>query len=731
MTRVFDRGETRDRLDFRTTILPQANVSPMRKLVACPSGFAALLTTLLLLLTPLLLAQDKIQASGEEVLVDVVVRDKNGKPITNLPQTAFTILDDGQPRPITAFHLIQGSTTAPAAQTNTPTKLDPTRQIRLITLVFDRMDQTERQLARQGALDLLKNDIPPNVYLAVFTLGNELQAIQNFTNRRDLLETAVNRATSAPSASFAHDSDNIRANLEQLLGPNLSGAQSNVARFDQLPQDPRQVLMARVLLDMLSFTQRSEMIATGRSTIWALLAGVRAQSQLPGRKAFVYFSEGFAIPQGAEEAFQSVISSANRSNVSFYPVDAHGLNNTRQNVAGSDSLENAAQAAGDRISSYGAPIKAIAQSADTAIEAGRLNTQDTLALLADETGGFLTANTNDVRAPLRRMLEELNNYYEITYTPKIEKYDGRFHTIGVKLDRADLRVQSRAGYFALPPEMLKGSGLNAYEVPLLKALTNMSPNRALPFESGGLHFHGDGRLQTCGFLIDMPLSTLTLNAQNKGGLAYVALIRDVKGAVIKKLQGEMPVELTLDQVLSFRQGRFTDMEYFDVPAGYYTIDVAVLDRESGLTGTRRNALFVPKLTDSLALSSVSLIRKWRPKEPDAAPDDPFVVGDKTVTPTLVPRINKSVSTSLPFYLIVYPDAANPAKPEIAMEFTRDGSNVKRVPATKLDAPDSQGRIQYLANAPIDQFSPGNYAVRFIVTQGSEKAEESFAINLEP
>jgi hypothetical protein len=49
----------------------------------------------------------------------------------------------------------------------------------------------------------------------------------------------------------------------------------------------------------------------------------------------------------------------------------------------------------------------------------------------------------------------------------------------------------------------------------------------------------------------------------------------------------------------------------------------------------------------------------------------------------------------------------------------------------MDAPDSEGRIQYLANAPIDQFAPGYYAVRFLVRQGIEVAEEHFSINLEP
>jgi hypothetical protein len=160
------------------------------------------------------------------------------------------------------------------------------------------------------------------------------------------------------------------------------------------------------------------------------------------------------------------------------------------------------------------------------------------------------------------------------------------------------------------------------------------------------------------------------------------------------------------------------------------VEVAVLDKESGQTSTRRSALVVPKPETGLTMSSVSLIRKWRPKEPDAAADDPFVFGDKTITPTLVPKINKSVSNSMPFYMVVYPDSANPAPLTLTMEFNRD-AKAKRLAAATLPAVDAQGRIQYVANAPIDQFEPGNYAVRFIVQQGKELAVENFAIVLEP
>lgn len=141
------------------------------------------LLALSLLIAGLAPAQEKtaIQTSGEEVLVDVVVRDKKGHAVTTLSQGSFTVLDEGVPRQISSFRLVKGTEAASAANgTTTTQKLDPVRQIRLVTLIFDRMDQGERAATRRSALDLLNVNFPQNVYMAVFTLGNELQAIQGF-----------------------------------------------------------------------------------------------------------------------------------------------------------------------------------------------------------------------------------------------------------------------------------------------------------------------------------------------------------------------------------------------------------------------------------------------------------------------------------------------------------------------------------------------------------------------
>ena len=110
---------------------------------------------------------------------------------------------------------------------------------------------------------------------------------------------------------------------------------------------------------------------------------------------------------------------------------------------------------------------------DTAIQSTRANYQMTLARLADSTGGFLITNTNDLRAPMRRLAEDIQSYYEISYAPEIKKYDGAFHKVVLKVASGDLRVQSRSGYNAFPISLnSSGTAPVPYEIPLLAALNS-------------------------------------------------------------------------------------------------------------------------------------------------------------------------------------------------------------------------------------------------------------------
>ena len=177
--------------------------------------------------------------------------------------------------------------------------------------------------------------------------------------------------------------------------------------------------LARMILNMLQLTQRSELAQPGRSAVWGLMSAVEGQTDLPGRKSILLFSSGFGVPQGMEEPWKMLISTANRFNVTFYSIDARGLDTAGANdeaVAGLKDASSASRASA--MTGAGTVTPAMANGIDTAINAGKSNGQDTLADLAQSTGGFLIANSNDFREGLRKVSEDIESYYEVTYNPQ-------------------------------------------------------------------------------------------------------------------------------------------------------------------------------------------------------------------------------------------------------------------------------------------------------------------------
>ena len=70
--------------------------------------------------------------------------------------------------------------------------------------------------------------------------------------------------------------------------------------------------------------------------------------------------------------------------------------------------------------------------------------------LAESTGGFLIGDSNDLRGPLRKVNEEISSYYELTFNPHIQNYDGSFRKLAVARGRKDLVIHARNGYFRPP-----------------------------------------------------------------------------------------------------------------------------------------------------------------------------------------------------------------------------------------------------------------------------------------
>lgn len=688
--------------------------------------------------------QPTFKAGGEEVVLDVVVRDKKNRAVTDLKADNFEVFDNGEKRAIKSFRLVQGDEAVSSAGVRTP--LNPMRQVRLLTLVFDGLDNEGRHLSRDAGLSLLKTELQPNVYISVMAIDQSLEAIQPFTNDRDLLKKAIERATGG-AMNFASDTARVTEQLQEMLGPNLSGqgladqvgsqstggtAQTGPASAANGPATAN-ALMAQMMLRMLQSKRVDEATDQGRGKIAALLNLVKQQYILPGRKTILYFTPGFQIPQGMEEPFKSVISIANRSNVSFYALDARGLGSSRQNDSSNAQLKDAMSASAENMH-RGNVSFGNAQSADMAIEAGRANVQNTLAELADSTGGFLIANTNDFTGRLKRLTEDIETYYEISYDPQIQKYDGSFRKVSVRTDVANLRVQSRSGYFALPPAMRGQAVLSAYEVPLLKALDSSPVPHSFGFETAALHFEGPHDVSTCVLVIDIPIGQLTLQQDKAtqkydGKLAYLVLVKDGQGQIVKKFHNEIPLSAEADKIETIKaSSHFIDVQHFDLPPGRYVLNSAVLDSAGDRISARKSVFVMPAVNGALAISSVAPIRDMKPKGSDAD-DDPLLMSNQVVSPTINPTVNKANSKGLPFYVVIYPNKTTSEKPTLQMEFSKDGQ-VLGSGSPPLGAPDAQGKIQYVATVPLSQLPAGNYQVRFIAKQGTQTSDESVTFTVE-
>ena len=91
-----------------------------------------------------------------------------------------------------------------------------------------------------------------------------------------------------------------------------------------------------------------------------------------------------------------------------------------------------------------------------------------LARLAEDTGGFLIRDTNDIGSAFRRIDEDSRIHYLLTYTPINDSFDGKFRTIDVKVERPGVQVFARKGYRAVRSSSLLRPP--AYEAPAVAML---------------------------------------------------------------------------------------------------------------------------------------------------------------------------------------------------------------------------------------------------------------------
>lgn len=698
-----------------------------------------------------------IVVGSSEVLLDAVVKDRKGRPVRDLTADDFEIYENGVRQRPTSFRLVTGAATrpdrdasrvAPAASDNGAGQRQrgsarAATDVRAVALVFDRLSPDARARARQAALGYAAGESGDDDFVGVFAIDLSLNIVQPFTNDLALVRRALEQSGGRGSAAFNSTASQARALNEQQTSLDATAAAAQAAVAGAGPTDngtagasalaanaaaQQLVAMQTRMLETFESLSRDQQ---GYASTNGLLAVVNAMRELPGRKAIIFFSEGLSIPPAVQSHFRTVISNANRANVSVYAVDSAGLRAESTSAAAQSELNALAnrrirQNASGREDTSGQPMSRMLERGEDLL---RFDPHSGLGQLADETGGFLISNTNDAGGRLRQVDEDLHTFYALTYVPTDRNYDGRFREINVKVKRPGVEVQARKGYYAINAHF--ASPVMAYEAPALAALDSGRAADSFPVRAGGFDFPAPDRRARAAVLVEVPAGSYTFakdGAQQtyRTDFTVVALARDETRQVVKKLSNQYQLTGPLATLAAAERDAVLFYREIDLPPGRYALDVAVYDALSGRTSVRHGQLDVPDVGgQALRLGSVVIVKRVERLAAGEQPHNPFHFGEALIYPLLDEPLRKSAAQELNFFLTAYAAPGAQPAPKLTLELTRAGRLIGRVPI-ELPPPDAAGRIQYASALPLASLQPGEYELKIMADGGGGGASSRTA-----
>ncbi len=418
------------------------------------------------------------QSNVRVVLLDVVVSDGNGDPITGLTQDDFRVFEDGKPQKIASFKEHNGAplkmvdlpSMPPGTYTNYPA-IENADSINVILMDSLNTQTLDQEYVHQQIIKYLKT-IPPGARVAIFTLSSRLRMVQEFTTDSSQLLAALNdpRLTSPKSSPLLQsqaerqaDEAIVNTAILNQMGP-ATPATGALEAVD--PVNTLKELLAEK--DLAVTEQRVEI------TLGAFQELARYLSGYPGRKNVMWVSGAFPIvlfpdadlpghPSLTQrtflDSFQQTADLCTAAQMAIYPVGAQGLVNSSVYEA------NAAAISQQRPSMMGQ------NNANRMVAEfrGRSGARIAMEDLAKSTGGQAFYETNGLKDVLKRVTDQGMHYYTLSYTPTNTNMDSRYRKTRVELTKQKYKLSYRRGYYATDTRI--GSGLADTHNPLLPLMT--------------------------------------------------------------------------------------------------------------------------------------------------------------------------------------------------------------------------------------------------------------------
>jgi VWFA-related protein len=414
------------------------------------------LFTFLLTALPTTFAEVQEEVSVNLLEIWVKVTDKNNRPVPDLAPTDFRILIDGKDANVQCFDQVFENPLDFSIDVEGKKSNGPERKF---IFFFDLLNSPVRSMdfLKSQMVEFLNTSFRDSDQGMVFVLTPtaHLGIVQKMTNNKEALLDVINhmRGNTTMEAKLRQNENEL---LKILYGP--GGSPGGLTTSGELSKgaSARSIETVRMAKNFArSLAQEAENLSHFTLKSFLAIADNLNGNNYPGRLVMVYLSGGFsmrpgqnyfeivnrAIEQtsvvGTEDlAFQEqperdferevvkTIGVLNRLNVTIYALDARGLS----------VRDRGAERAGNQLI---AGFDTVAYSREL---------QDSLAMVAHETGGIAFTGTQNYAKGLYEIASDMSQQYWLCANLPPPRKRGTYHKIEVKVARADLKVRHRKGY---------------------------------------------------------------------------------------------------------------------------------------------------------------------------------------------------------------------------------------------------------------------------------------------
>jgi len=678
------------------------------------------------------------------ILVDVVVRDKGDRPVTDLAAADFGVAEDGVRQTVDTFTRVShgggigvgvawrspGKTTAVTASGRaSPDTADAAPEEVTTALVFDHLSADTLRLAQRATLEYVPLSGESTARVGVFATEPGIRVVQRYTTDRTLVRQGVARVQPSGMSleeQKADRADELTTRRRQLEGETQAAESGVVAgtgaalaqHASELGERENELSMIRTEQNMLRSFDNFDRATRGYDTSASLMAVVQSLSNYPGRKTIVFFSEGLPVSPSLSARLDTVIDAANRANVTAYAVDARGLKAKSSLERTRKELDAFAQ---DRLSQGGTGREGTDQPLSMAMERVedtlKLDSRAGLARLAGDTGGLLFEQSNDLSSAFRRIDEDNQFHYLLTYAPKNDRLDGAFRRIQVTVGRPGLQVFARKGYRALRARPTVDAA--GYEAAALTLLDRAPVANAFPVQAAAFSFPDPLRPGLSPIVVRFSTGSLRFDVDRQrstyAGQAVIAVrVRDGQGHQVQTLSQQYVLSGDAKDLEAAKRGDILFYREANLPPGVYTLESIVFDETARQGSARLSTLTVPPASPAaLGMSSLVVVSRAEetrnPRATEADAGGPLYVGHTLLYPNVGDPIRKSATGALSFYFALYGEVQGV---KATAELLRNGEVLATAP---VELPPTAGqRVQHVGRLPIDRLPAGIYELRILV-----------------